>query len=445
MDEAAVERLSSFEPDMRRKALAELLEGRPGFPPSGTNVNLHYHSFFSYNACHYSPIRIAWEARRAGLYAAAICDFDALDGLAEFCEAGLDLSLRTSVHLETRTFVRSYAAREINSPGEPGVAYIMGAGFGFLPLGSESDYLDFLKKNAADRNRGLIERINRKMPEISLDYAADVLPLTPAGVATERHIVSAYTRRAAEAFPSEEALISFWSGVLGRRREETEDLMGNGLEELVRARLVKRGGWGYQQPGPGTFPPVEDFLRWVTSCRAIPMVAWLDGTSAGEEDPHELLGDFRAMGAAALNIIPDRNWNLTDSAERRLKLGKLREIIEAAETLHFPINIGTEMNKAGLPFADDLGGRTLAPFREVFLRGARILTGHSLLLRYARVSYVDDNGKIPEGLVRKNSFFESVGALPALDRQTAGSLEEAGWERALGRITESARVGRWIL
>jgi len=65
------------------------------------------HSFFSFNARDWSPSRIAWEARQAGLYAAAVCDFDVLDGMEEFLDAGEAIGLRAAAHLETRAFCAS--------------------------------------------------------------------------------------------------------------------------------------------------------------------------------------------------------------------------------------------------------------------------------------------------------------------------------------------------
>ena len=55
---------------------------------AGTDVNLHAHTFCSYNCYGYSPTKYAWLARNAGLAVAGIVDFDVLDGLDEFYEAG---------------------------------------------------------------------------------------------------------------------------------------------------------------------------------------------------------------------------------------------------------------------------------------------------------------------------------------------------------------------
>ena len=61
---------------------------------------------------------------------------------------------------------------------------------------AQGDGLERLRQNAGDRNIGLVRRINSALPPIAIDYAADVVPLTPGGAATERHIVRAYTEKA---------------------------------------------------------------------------------------------------------------------------------------------------------------------------------------------------------------------------------------------------------
>ena len=125
--------LDDFDAMRRREALAALWRdaenGADALPRPGGEVNLHAHTFFSYNAYGYSPSKFAWLARKAGLAVAGIVDFDVLDGAEEFLEAGRLIGLKTCASLESRVFVPEFATRVINSPGEPGVAYHMGVGF----------------------------------------------------------------------------------------------------------------------------------------------------------------------------------------------------------------------------------------------------------------------------------------------------------------------------
>ena len=311
------EKLNSFDPAVRKDALAQLVAEQSATPVQSDNVNMHFHSFFSYNAESLSPTAIAYRSYEEGLYGAGLCDFDVLDGLEEFLDASAMLGLRATVNLETRAFLSEFADKDINSPGEPGVTYIMGAGFAKMPAEGtkQCETLAFYKRKAGDRNVDLIERVNAKLPEIAIDYKGDVLPLTPAGGATERHIISAYLNKSMQVFGVQADLVGFWSGIFSADAEQTAALIADRakMEDNVRSKLAKRGGFGYVQPSEDTFPAVDDFVDWVLACEAVPLVTWLDGSSAGEADAEAMLDCLVAKGAGGLNIIPDRNWNIADA------------------------------------------------------------------------------------------------------------------------------------
>ena len=71
----------------------------------------------------------------------------------------------------------------------------------------------------------------------------------------------------------------------------------------------------------------------------MPMYAWANGTTPGEEDTELLLDYFRGTGQVGINIIPDRNWNLRDPDEKSLKVMRLNEIVKAARGRHMPIGV----------------------------------------------------------------------------------------------------------
>ena len=442
-----VARLDSFARAERSEALGALVAARTAPPRTGGNVNMHCHSFFSYNAEGWSPTRIAWEASQRGLYAAGLCDFDVLDGLEEFLGAGRATGLRSCVYVETRTFVGALRDVDTNSPGEHGVVYAMGAGFRRVPEpgSTEGRTLRAFRDKARERNLALVARMALSAPEVTLDYERDVLPLTPAGVATERHIVRAYVDKAMA--QRKAASSAFFADLLGKDQATADRLLADraALEEAVRARLIKRGGLAYAQPDDSWFPPLRDFYAWVTACGALPMAAWLDGTSGGEADADRFLDVMTEAGACTLNIIPDRNWNLRDPADRERKVAKLREIVLAAGRRQMPVNIGTEMNRSGLPFVDDLDGPALREFQTAFRDGARVLVGQTLLARYAGLSYAGERARQSVGAdpAARNAFYAAAGALPPLTEAASRRMEEAGEERALAGIRDAVRTGRW--
>jgi hypothetical protein len=339
------ERLNDFDPRIRRDTLEamQLLASRQIPGGAGANINMHCHSFFSYHANGWSPTRLAWACCREGLQAVALCDADVLDGVEEFLRAGLTLGLRTAVHLETRAFLAEYAHQEIHAPGEPGVTYIMGAGFIDKPTADTPQGLALAQRRdqLRARNEALIARLNEKLPAISIHYIQDVLPMTPLGGATEHHIIHAYAAKARHVFTDAGQRASFWAPWLKRKPAECKALESAepAFEEALLGALAQRGALGYVPPDANTYPAVETIIAWVRACDAIPTISWLDGTSAGEAHGRTMLGLLRDKGCAAINIIPERNWNIAQPQERAQKIAKLREIVQVATDMDLPINI----------------------------------------------------------------------------------------------------------
>lgn len=440
-------KLNDFDLAIRHAALKELLQNNAA-EGNGSHtgmVNMHMHSFYSYNAYGWSPSRLVWEAHKAGLHAAGMVDFDVLDGLEEFLSACRTLEVRGAVGLETRAFLREMADKEISSPGEPGVTYIMGMGFPCLPQpGTDAEArLRLFRSQYDERNEAMIARINKELPEIALDYAAEAKPLTPAGGVTERHIVRAYREKAESVFTdSPDEAIAFWSRVLSKDEEAIKALQSDtpAFEEAIRAKLTKKGGIGYEAPSEKTFPPVDEFIQWVVASKAIPMVAWLDGTSDGESDPATLLECQASKGALALNIIPDRNWNIKDPSQQEIKVRNLEAIIKVAEGLQLPINIGTEMNKDGLPYADRLDGPVLKRYAGRFIEGANVMVGQTLLARYAGCGFGSAEAEGAFGNRAKQiKAYAKIGAAAPVSEMENSDLEKATPDHALAMLMDRAQ------
>lgn len=404
--------LDSHDVFLREQALLELCKlanDDPGmFPEPKPISNMHAHTFFSYNCYGYSPAHFAWLARRAGLEAAGIVDFDVVDGLAEFISASRTVGIKAAVGLESRVFVPEFSRRVINSPGEPGIAYHMGSGLTSARLGPNAmDFLKSMKRSAADRNREIVKRVNAHLKPVELDYERDIVPLTPAGNVTERHICLAYARKAAALLKSAKDLSDFWAGKLGEPVDTLGLPDGAKLQNLIRAKTMKQGGPGYVAPGKGSFPKMADMNAFVIEAGGIPMVTWLDGTSEGEQAIDELLETAVASGAAALNIIPDRNFK---PFVKDKKLENLYAVVHLATSMDFPVIVGTEMNSPGQKFVDSFEAPELAPLAPTFIRGARIVYAHSLLQARGQMGYLSRWASIQFKDTRtKNDVFAEIG------------------------------------
>ncbi len=408
-------RLNDFDPAVRAQALAELvaLAERGDVPcePESDVANMHCHTFFSFNVYGYSPTALAWLARRRGFRLTGIVDFDVLDGVDEFLAACDAVGVRGSAGIETRVHIPEFATRETNSPGEPGIFYHMGIGFTSRRVPEEvAPVLAAMRERAARRNRSIVERVNEYLAPVGIDYERDVLPLTPGGNPTERHIVAAYVR-AAERTVSDVA--GFWGEKLGISETgffEKNPVSSSAFHDLVRLRLMKRGGVGYVQPTPETFPTVEEVNRLIVACRALPCATWLDGTSEGEQAAEELLNLLIGKGIVALNLIPDRCWNIADPEVKRVKVQNLYAIVRLAQELDLPLNAGTEMNSFGQKVVDDFDAPELAPVRQAFLDGAYFVYGHTAMERALGLGYQSAwaQAHLPTRRAR-NAFYTQVG------------------------------------
>jgi hypothetical protein len=431
----------------RQQALHTLLAKTTLPPLTLGRHNLHSHSFYSYHCFGWSPQHVAWALREQGCESAALVDFDVLDGAEEFQDACLSLGMRSATHLETRTFLAPYADQVIDSPGETGVSYVLG--LGFPRRAQQHARLSTYRLAAEHRNRALVDRINAALPTLALDYTTHVLPLTPSGNATERHLIQAYQMQAKLIMPSPEQHHAFWADVLQFPLSTICSLSQNpaNMAEKIRARLTKQGGLGYLQPSKDTFPATRDFLSFVQEAGAIPSDSYLDGTSPGEQKAENLLACTMSQGAQALNLIPDRNWNLKEEKERLLKWKNLQEIVALADRLELPLNIGTELNRPQQPLFDDLDHSPLQEFKASFVRGAAIICGHALLSEYADFSYAGAAADAAFGQDRhtKNNFFQSVGTLPAINLFMSQKLQDMSYPQAYQTIQDSAHQGRWIL
>jgi hypothetical protein len=111
-----------------------------------------------------------------------------------------------------------------------------------------------------------------------------------------------------------------------------------------------------------------------------------------------------------LNIIPDRNWNIADPEQRRVKVENLYEVVCVAQRYDLPLNVGTEMNCYGQRMVDDFGAPELDQVCQAFIDGAHFIYGHTAMRRAVGLGYQSEwaQNHLPTRSQR-NHFYTQIG------------------------------------
>jgi len=369
--------LSSFNLKLRKESLLEISKliknGKiKKFEKLTPWLNLHLHTFHSFNYENWSPARVIFECWRRGLKYAGTVDFDTLAGLEETLSTGEILGILATGGFESRVLVEEWKDVVINSPNEPGIYYLCGKGFK-RTLDADTEEGRFflnLKKVAQARNREVVDKLNSFLGKVTVNYDIDVLPLTPSGNPTERHIIESYKRKSEQLIPNKSD--TFWSEVLSvpvdslREKEPAEFL------ETMRKVLIKSGGPGYIPPERESFPKFDDVVKIIKKAGGIPVGTWLDGTNKGEEDPNIFVSFLKDKGIEAMAIIPERNYNFPEGEEKEKKVLNFNRFMQACMDVKMPVVCGTELNKYGQPFVDDFSKPEISIYLNYFLDSASL-------------------------------------------------------------------------
>jgi len=371
-----LQEIDSFDLSIRQEALKKAIAYKKRDkiffpPPSPERFNLHIHTFHSYNTYGWSPSHILLEAAEKRFSYTALIDFDSLEAATETRQAGDLLNLPVLNGFETRVFIKEWAEQEINSPGEPGIFYLVGFGYSQTPDSTNPIYslLTRLRKIANKRNRKIVERLNPLLAPCTIEYEKDVLLATPSQNPTERHIISAYIKQSRKI--PDLSIYDFWADILQLTKKSLEPLFlqESSFQEKVRSILIKQGGPGYIPPDLRSFPEFDDVAEAISSSEGILTGTWLDGSSSAEKDPIAFLRFLKKKGIQLCCTIPERNWNISDPKVKKEKLQAFSAFTSAADTLGIPLICGTEMNKTGQPFFDDFSQPDLSPFLKQFQQG----------------------------------------------------------------------------
>ena len=300
MKNSLLEKLNAPDKHSRLGALRELMllydTGAFDSPLTGTNVNNHIHTTFSFSP--YSPAKAVFLAWESGLSTAGIMDHDSVAGAGEFIEAGKLTGLPVTVGFEMRCSMAGtpFEGKSINNPDQRSVVYLAMHGIPLSMLGEADSFLAPYREKRNVRNWKMVEKLNiiLKPYGLELDFNRDVIPLSQyssGGSVTERHILYALAAKLAE-----------------------NELPRHFLLGVFKSRLVE----SFYINADDELPHITEFIALAEKLGAVPAYAYLGNVRisvTGDKKPQEfedayldeLILYLKSIGIRAVTYMPARN------------------------------------------------------------------------------------------------------------------------------------------
>ena len=345
-------------------------------------VNVHIHTPYSFSA--FESIEDAvTRAKNEGVKILGINDFYVTDGYGEFIDQCRKHQVFPLLNVELIGISRKdqEAGIRVNDPNNPGRTYISGKGLAFpsLLLPGQQRILDGVVRESNKQVEKMIDLLNRWLEFQSSGIRISVEEIRKEDarhLLRERHVAKALRLKLEESAGDDTSFHKILERVYGGKTSEKrrEDMAG--IEEELRARLLKAGAPAFVPEDENAFMKVEKIMELIRDAGGIPTYPMLlDGAGGGitpfEKDKEQLLKALKGRGFNSVELIPLRN-----------RIEVLKEYAEYFYDNGFVVSFGTEHNtSAMLPMT--VSCRDQVPLDdnllEITFKGAAYLAAHQYL------------------------------------------------------------------
>jgi hypothetical protein len=381
------------------------------------NVNAHLHTPYSFSA--FSSIDQALDmAWRASLKAACINDFYTAAGYREW-QYGCDM--RRIYPMFGIEFISlneddQKNGLRVNDPANPGRTYISGKGMA-CPMELD-EYHKALLDSVVKASNKQVEQMCKKVNEILKTGNAGFLlnvrgikrNLT-SGIFRERHLAKAIRMEAYKYFSeSEEALRVFFRDFFGGKdlKSNITDLAG--VENEIRANMLKAGGRAFVAETPEAFLPTKTVCEIILAGKGIPTYPFL------ADDVNGAYTDFENNLERVAAQLTERGFHSVEFISTRNDANLLEKYASYLYDQGFIVTLGSEHNtpamepiklfaRNGVPLSDKL--------MDINFNGASVIAAHQYFSLFRCGGYLDKNGNADRN---QREFYERVGRDLILNR-----------------------------
>ncbi len=380
-------------------------------PIKKLNVNNHIHTPYSFSS--FSDMdEIFSLAVSEKINVLGINDFYVADGYNVFKEKAFHSGIFPMFNMEYIGLLNDEqsAGIRVNDPNNPGRTYLTGKAFKypFRLNGRYEKMLEGVVNESQGQLKEMVDKTNIRFASVGLSITLsydEIKERFAENLVRERHLARAIRMAVFESFSTNNDRMEAMKKMLNA--EVGEQLLSNeaALENLIRSKLLKKGGTAFVEETESSFLPVPDLVKLILNAGGIPTYPVLLDDPAGnftkfEEDWQKLYKRLISLGIYAIELIPGRN-------DKRI----LADFVRFFDDKGFVISFGTEHNTPDMqPLTvrcrngEELGD----VLQEVQYRGVCVLAAHQYLMAFGEKSYIGVNGVCR---ISEKSDFEKLGSL----------------------------------
>jgi hypothetical protein len=277
----------------------------------------------------------------------------------------------------------------VNDPGNPGRTYISGKGLAH-PSILAPDQQQKLHQVVEESNKQvgqMIDLVNRWMEYQRVGFRISAKEITDQHaelLLRERHVAKAIRVKLEEMAGSDQEFYTLLELIYGGKSSEKQRKDVAGLEEELRARLLKAGAPAFVAEDEKAFMSLEEIMQIIEEAGGIPTYPMLLDGAGGQ------FTEFEHSKELLLKVLKDRGFRSVEMIPLRNRFEVLKEYAEYFYEQGFMVSFGTEHNTTAMrPLTVDcLHGTPLdESLMDISFNGAAGLAAHQYLLAREGIAY----------------------------------------------------------
>jgi hypothetical protein len=360
-------------------------------------VNAHLHTPFSFSA--FSHIEEALDRAVAEhVKVVGINDFYTAAGYDAWSKGCKERGLYPLFNIEFISLNEAdqKAGLRVNDPGNPGRTYISGKGLAY-PFKLSEPYNSQLASVLKESN-AQVDAMCRKLNGILLDVDAGFIldikwiksNLTK-GMFRERHLAKALRLKVYETSENDEEKINeIFSKIFGGKelKSQVDDFAG--VENEIRANLLKAGGGAFVPEDPKAFLPMQTVCEIILAAGGIPTYPFLADDAKGGYT------DFEADLERVAKQLTEREFYSVEFISTRNDVVLLEKYASYLHEQGFVVTFGSEHNTPAMEPIELFARNNTAlteKLMQINYEGACVIAAHQHLVAQGLRGYVDADGK----------------------------------------------------